>query len=131
MELKRGGIVHQLYTAFGINEEWQATNICEVFWRIVLMLALTLGLGSLIAYGTAHLLAGWLVFAMTSVMNAPVAMSIVVTGMIAIIGAIIYAVQWLADAPPTEASKFIREAYKNHKEKHCTLVSFTGKNNAE
>lgn len=126
MKLKRGGLVHQLLTAFGIFGERSATTICSTFWGIVLMLLVTVGIGgAFVAVVIAPLLASFAVFLVTGFITIPMAVFTLTAGVIAVGTTAFYLISLMTDRfSKSEVARFAAEAYKAHKEKFCLNVSF-------
>jgi len=127
--IKKGGIVHQMMHPFGIFSELpEPKTICGVFWGATLIPLITLLIGFMLAFGLGHVLAGLASFIVTGMLNPPTAVTIVSVVAIAAIVLFIYCTENIdkvgTKLSKTEVVKVAKEAYKNHKEKHCTLVQY-------
>ena len=127
--IKKGGIVHQMMHPFGISSKLpDPKTICGVFWQATLAPLILLVVGAMLAFGLGHFLAGLASLIVTGVLNSTVTGTLI--GIIGLVGIVlfIYCVENLGKVgnklSSTEVVKVAKEAYKNHKEKHCTLVQY-------
>jgi len=125
IEIKRGGIVHQMMHPFGLSSHYIPKTICEVFWQVTTMMFLLLAVVAIVAVGLGHFLAGLAAMLLvTGTINPPVAIVMCLVGIV-ISGLIVPAAKYsFKKIGNTEMAKIAKEAYKNHKEKHCTLVQY-------
>ncbi len=127
--IKNGGIVHQMMHPFGFLRDYSSPKtICGVFWQATLVPLLFLLVGGLAAAVLGHVLAGFAALLVTGVVNTAVSVSLLVSGSLGFVALFVYCVENLGKVgtklSSTEVARVAKEAYKNHKEKHCTLVQY-------
>lgn len=127
IKFKEGGIVHQLYTMFGIQSAiYGAKSICQIFWGIILNLSLCGVVGGIIAYGVGHLLAGTIVSLMTLTMTIPVALFLILVSIVLVFGGGMWLIFTVIESEKAEElGTLVRGAYAAHKQKFCPNVEFT------
>ncbi len=127
--IKKGGIVHQMMYPFGFLSDYSSPKtICGVFWQATLAPLLFLLVGALAAVILGYVLAGFAALLVTGVVNTSVSVSLLVSGTLGFAALFVYCCENLdkveTKLSSTEVVRVAKEAYKNHKEKHCTLVQY-------
>lgn len=127
IKFKEGGIVHQLYTMFGIQSAiYGAKSVCQIFWGIILNLILCGVVGGIIAFAAGHLIAGTIVSLMTLKLTLPVAVFLFVAAIVLGFAGLMWLIFTTIESEKAEElGTLVRGAYAAHKQKFCPNVEFT------
>lgn len=127
IKFKEGGIVHQLYTMFGIqNTIYGAKSVCQIFWGIILNLAVLSVAGGTLAFFGGHLVGGIIASIVTLTITLPVAVALLTLTVITVVMGGVWGVFTVVESEKMEElNSLVKEAYVAHKQKYCPNVEFT------